>query len=215
MLSREWRCSWSSADRRCSNYIWVINSFIAYQGATYIRGLMVWLIVAWWRHLAIWSVSVPNMPLPEPMLTIYQPSPNWPYRIKRLWNLNQIIIYRKKFGNVDKILFWWPQQDLNRKFLVGFHYFGWSFIEHTAVWCCYKVVEFLPNPLKRHPIAHPWGWGMGCLLCMLGVQSLMFCLSYLIAECDIMSLEHVMNAPDCLPNSAAVVSWNLKLHLPV
>ena len=31
MLSREWRCSWSSADRRCSNYIWVINNSIAYQ----------------------------------------------------------------------------------------------------------------------------------------------------------------------------------------
>ena len=29
-LSREWRCSWSSADRRCSNYTWVINRFIAY-----------------------------------------------------------------------------------------------------------------------------------------------------------------------------------------
>ena len=27
---REWRCSWSSADRRCSNYIWVIKNFIAY-----------------------------------------------------------------------------------------------------------------------------------------------------------------------------------------
>ena len=30
VLSREWRCSWSSADRRCSNYICVINNFIAY-----------------------------------------------------------------------------------------------------------------------------------------------------------------------------------------
>ena len=28
--SRGWRCSWSSADRRCSNYIWVIDNFIAY-----------------------------------------------------------------------------------------------------------------------------------------------------------------------------------------
>ena len=28
VLSREWRCSWSSADRRCSNYIWVINKFM-------------------------------------------------------------------------------------------------------------------------------------------------------------------------------------------
>ena len=24
VLSQEWRCSWSSPDRRCSNYIWVI-----------------------------------------------------------------------------------------------------------------------------------------------------------------------------------------------
>ena len=33
----EWRCSWSSADRRCSNYIWVINNLFAYQSASYIR----------------------------------------------------------------------------------------------------------------------------------------------------------------------------------
>ena len=39
--SREWRCSWSSADRRCSNYIWVVDNFIAYQGVTYIRGFTV------------------------------------------------------------------------------------------------------------------------------------------------------------------------------
>ena len=38
-VNRQWRCSWSSADRRCSNYIWVINKFIACEGATYIRGL--------------------------------------------------------------------------------------------------------------------------------------------------------------------------------
>ena len=41
LLSWEWRCNWSSADRRCSNYIWVINNFIAYWGATYIRGFTV------------------------------------------------------------------------------------------------------------------------------------------------------------------------------
>ena len=29
VLSREWRCSWSSTDRRCSNYIWVIDNLIA------------------------------------------------------------------------------------------------------------------------------------------------------------------------------------------
>ena len=40
----EWRCSWRSADRRCSNYIWVINNFIAYSSASYIRDLTVSLI---------------------------------------------------------------------------------------------------------------------------------------------------------------------------
>ena len=35
VLSCEWRCSWSSADRRCSNYIWVINNLIACKGASY------------------------------------------------------------------------------------------------------------------------------------------------------------------------------------
>ena len=45
VLSWEWRCSWSSADRRCSNYIWVINNFIAYEGATYIRGFTVYTLL--------------------------------------------------------------------------------------------------------------------------------------------------------------------------
>ena len=46
ILVWEW-CSWSSANRRCSNYIWVINNCIAYWGATYIIGLSVtaW---RWW-----------------------------------------------------------------------------------------------------------------------------------------------------------------------
>ena len=39
--SRTKRCSWSSADRRCSSYIWMINKLIAYEGAPYIRGLTV------------------------------------------------------------------------------------------------------------------------------------------------------------------------------
>ena len=41
VLNREWRCSWSSADRRCSNYIWVIDNLITYWGAPYIRDLTV------------------------------------------------------------------------------------------------------------------------------------------------------------------------------
>ena len=39
--SRKWRCSWSSADRRCANYIWVINNFITYQGVSHVRDLTV------------------------------------------------------------------------------------------------------------------------------------------------------------------------------
>ena len=37
MLSSEWR--YNCTDRRCSNYIWVINNFIAYWGETCIRAL--------------------------------------------------------------------------------------------------------------------------------------------------------------------------------
>ena len=38
VFSREWRCNWSSVDRRCSNFIWVIKNCFAYCGASYIRG---------------------------------------------------------------------------------------------------------------------------------------------------------------------------------
>ena len=44
VLSGEWRCSWSSADRRCSSYIWVINNLIAHLSASYIRYLTVYII---------------------------------------------------------------------------------------------------------------------------------------------------------------------------
>ena len=49
VLSREWRCSWSSADRRCSSYIWVITIVIAYQSMAYIRGLTV--SPKWYQHV--------------------------------------------------------------------------------------------------------------------------------------------------------------------
>ena len=51
MSSREWRCSWSSADRRCSNYIWVIDNFIAYLCASYIRGFTVFFSPVMWLSL--------------------------------------------------------------------------------------------------------------------------------------------------------------------
>ena len=44
VLRQEWRCSWSSADRRCSNYIWVIDNFIT----TKVR-----LILETWWYISI------------------------------------------------------------------------------------------------------------------------------------------------------------------
>ena len=39
------RMNWSSADRRWSNYVWMINNFISYWDATYIKELTVlWII---------------------------------------------------------------------------------------------------------------------------------------------------------------------------
>ena len=32
------------------------------------------------------------------------------------------------------------------------------------MWCRYNRVNFLHNPHNRHPIARPWGRGVGCLL---------------------------------------------------
>ena len=58
VLSSELRCSWSSADRRSSSYIWVINNFIAYSGATCIRGLTVCLIVC-----VLFPASISQNPL--------------------------------------------------------------------------------------------------------------------------------------------------------
>ena len=95
LLSREWRCSWSSVDRRCSNYIWVIDNFIAYYGASYIRGFTVtfinfiwtnpnfvnslWLsdtimVTEIWVNIGSGNGLLPDgtKPLNEPMLTDHQ-----------------------------------------------------------------------------------------------------------------------------------------------
>ena len=46
LLSRELRCSWSSTDNRCSNYIWVMNKFIVCWSAFLSLGLngLIWCI---------------------------------------------------------------------------------------------------------------------------------------------------------------------------
>ena len=42
VLSREWRCSWSSAESWCPSYIWEINNFIVPSSAFYFRCLTVY-----------------------------------------------------------------------------------------------------------------------------------------------------------------------------
>ena len=76
---------WSSANSQCSNYISVIKNFIAYQGATCIKGSMVseiWLKFSWNKDIPKDLIDdksvlvsdnglVPSgsKPLPQPMLT--------------------------------------------------------------------------------------------------------------------------------------------------
>ena len=64
VLSWESRCSWSSADRRCSNYIWVINNFVACYGASYIRGFTVLSLLSgfkWCIYLYHWVCFRPEL----------------------------------------------------------------------------------------------------------------------------------------------------------
>ena len=56
VLSGEWRCSWSSAGRRCSNFIWAINNLIGYQGASYIRYLTV-VLISTTHYITSWMVN--------------------------------------------------------------------------------------------------------------------------------------------------------------
>ena len=56
---------YSSADRGCSNYIWVINNFIAYWDVTYIRGLRVMIkrkkiLWAGWVNIMAAGALAPN-----------------------------------------------------------------------------------------------------------------------------------------------------------
>ena len=60
VLFREWRYSWSSADRRYCIYILVINKFIAYYVATYVRGLSVDRKCDYHFSLQRWYTNPPN-----------------------------------------------------------------------------------------------------------------------------------------------------------
>ena len=94
MLRREWRCSWGSADRWCSNYIWVINNFITY----YITSLTVlikesevectWQWLVWYfkfvlicfclkiSHTTVGSRNNPNHPVIVCFVDVQTPPPS-------------------------------------------------------------------------------------------------------------------------------------------
>ena len=61
VLSREWRYrrySWSSADRRCSNYIWVIDNSVAYLCATYVRDFTVYIYLLFYVRRRVKLVGI-------------------------------------------------------------------------------------------------------------------------------------------------------------
>ena len=63
VLSREWRCSWSSADRRCSNYILVMKKYCLLRCSLYWRidGMSAWKACFndhTWSKYARWVFNV-------------------------------------------------------------------------------------------------------------------------------------------------------------
>ena len=54
VLSREWRCRWSSTDRRCSNYIWVITILLTTK--------VLLILEVWWYHLKVNLRHIMHLP---------------------------------------------------------------------------------------------------------------------------------------------------------
>ena len=56
-----------------------------------------------------------------------------------------------------------PERPLN---LITHSQWACDHLRQNIVLCHYNMVNFHPNPHKRHPITCPWGRDMGCLLWM-------------------------------------------------
>ena len=74
--------------------------------------------------------------------------------------------------------------------------------EHYTVRCHYNAVNFLQNSHNRHPIARPWGRGMGCLLC---VWSIVYVL--------LLSSQRRMKYRDNLDWIITALDWTVTLSL--
>ena len=93
VLSKKWKCSWSSTDRRCSNYIWVIIKVIADWGAAYIRSLAVIKlkssIYIWIFHrLCSFRISSTNYLKPDLHCCELIISQFWPHPIQLIYSLH-------------------------------------------------------------------------------------------------------------------------------
>ena len=135
VLSREWRCSWSSADRRCSNYIWVIDSSIAYQGASYIRDLTV---TQWGRDkmAAIFQTTLSNAFSCMKMLQ---------FQLRYLWSL----FLRVQLTIVHHWFWWWLGTDqatshyLNQWLLVYWRIYASLGLNELSNWIHFSTCNFI------------------------------------------------------------------------
>ena len=90
MVGGEWRCSWSSADRRCSNYIWVINNLHASK---------VRLILETWRYVLMCEVYTLEIRLIR-IYTVWKK-----YRINHFyWTAYDIITQRINFHTAVAVI---------------------------------------------------------------------------------------------------------------
>ena len=120
MFGWEWRCSWSITDRRCSNYIWVINNFIACWGA---------LILEVWQYIGLtFSVCL--------LILCYFVIPHVCFLVPTalngfFWYLAQMIIIMRGCVTCNDF---WP-------WLISSGYFGHEFSIKTA-----KILHILWIP---------------------------------------------------------------------
>ena len=87
VLSWEWRCSWSSADSRCSNYIWIINNFYCLLRCDLYYRFYGHILGNYWNHNKM-SVSIESadvLALKHQAISIH--------------NTDPILVFPKQFHN--------------------------------------------------------------------------------------------------------------------
>ena len=75
-----------------------------------------------------------------------------------------------------------------------------SVAKYNTVRYRYNVVNFLKNICERHPIAHPLGWGMGCILWIQHLIDILLELLQLLMQ-YLTILGHVITALDCMSHN--------------